>query len=176
MYSKLLPFIILVILHLSGCTGLGSISSHELNYNLEIKNISFGDKPNKSAYFLKKRLNELLIAQNNPGNADNFYLNISVAKSIVNYGTQQNSINTRSILKFACEYSIIDHNDKIIDSGNATVADSYEISTSLYSSVITEEATSERLASTLASELKNIVNSKIIKYLHRSETQSEHER
>jgi hypothetical protein len=131
---------------------------------LQIGQISFEDKPNRSIIFFKKKIIQLFEAQNQP-NKDQYLLNATITKSSISYGTQQDATNTRAILKFIASYNVIERSTgAVVAEGTAVVADSYEISTSLYSSTITEESISDRLATTLAYEIKNIVDSKLIKH------------
>ena len=169
MSLRLFALLTLLCFCLSGCTNFKPVSPQHINYDIEVGQITFGDKPNKSAYLFKRKIKELFSLQSNPSKKT-YYLNASVNKTTTSYGTQQNSTNTRAILKFQCTYELIDKtSNKVIASGSATAADSYEISTSLYSSVVTEEATTDRIALTLANELKNIVDSKLTNYSHQQE-------
>lgn len=154
---------------LVGCAGFEPLSTQSNNYSVAINAITFGDKPNKAAMIFKNTLRDVF-ALDNLDRKHRYILTASVDKSSISYGTQQDSINTRAILKLNCQYTLTEKNSgSVIAKGRAVVADSYEISTSLYSSVVTEEAVSERLAYTLAHELKNIIDSKIIKQLSESE-------
>src|SRR5690606_12951868 len=126
---------------------------------------TFGSYPAKPDYTLRSELVSILetVSKDKPLQKK-YILDVALDKTLVGFGAQQNTINTRNLATLSANYRLSDINTgKEITSGTQKIMDSFEISVSPYSTYVSDEETSIKLAKNLAHELILRLEGDIIK-------------
>lgn len=120
----------------------------EIYYNLYIS----GTKNPKSDYHIKKAFDEVL-----EKNANSRYsVEISVTEGRTSFAAQSNTTFSRSRVDLTADLTIRDKNDpKFLTKEKVQVSESFEITNSPYSTLVSEEGSVEILSENLAREVYN---------------------
>ncbi len=82
-----------------------------------------------------------------------YIMSVNLLKSILSFDTQSNRVSTRQRIDLRASFVISDLTGKKIAEDFVTASDSFDITVSPYSSLISEEESSNLLAKTLAQEI-----------------------
>lgn len=82
-----------------------------------------------------------------------YVMNVRLLKSILSFDTQSNRVSTRQRIDLRADFILTDLNGKKVTEDFVVASDSFDITVSPYSSLISEEESSNLLAKTLAQEI-----------------------
>lgn len=82
-----------------------------------------------------------------------YVMSVRLLKSILSFDTQSNRVSTRQRIDLRADFVLTDLNGKKITEDFVVASDSFDITVSPYSSLISEEESSNLLAKTLAQEI-----------------------
>lgn len=154
MLTKRVIFLFLLLIN-TGCGFHPLYSSTNQTPTLEsikLGKVSLGNYPSKVDYIFQSELRNILSTL--PNQHKKYLLDVTLNKSVSSYGTQQNSINTRSLLMLKANFVLREiDTDKIIVTNTQNIMDSYEVSISPYASIVSEDETANKLAKSLAYEI-----------------------
>lgn len=160
-------FIILLLLAFTACGFQPLYSDNNPTSslsNVSLGNVSLDKYPSKIDYNFQSELKSFFTTIDNP-RPKKYVIDISLSKAVENYGTQQNSINTRSILMLSANYIITDiTTGEVVGSDTQKIMDSYEVSVSPYASIVSEDETANKLAKNLAREIILRLENEIMSY------------
>jgi hypothetical protein len=142
-----------IIAALSSCGFKPMYGDRNSGLPIQISSIAMANaESGKLEYIMRKELEN----QFNPGGFDEkYYYKIAIIlhKTLLSFDTQSNRISSRQRIDMRANFVVTDLNGKKIIEDFAIASDSFYISTSPYSSLISEEETANLLAKTLAQEI-----------------------
>lgn len=142
-----------LLLTLSAC-GFKPVHSSG-NYSLPVKVGHIDGSTNadseKLRYVFSKALNDAMNSQNNDTNS--YTLDVRLTRNLLSFDTQNNKTTARNRVDLRADFVLLDRNQKEIMRDFVITTDSYEITASPYSSIISEEETTNLLAKSLAQEI-----------------------
>ena len=154
MIKKILVFLPLVVLTLtSSCNlrpvyGNNNATKYQISYDLSVG----GTKNAKSVYHIKKAFDEVF-----EKNASSRYdVKINVSEGRTSFAAQSNTTFDRSRVDLTANLVIKDRNNPEFSSKETVmVSESFEITNSPYSTLVSEEGSVEILSENLAKEVLN---------------------
>lgn len=141
-----------IMLALTACGFKPVYSEHNAALPVKIGAISIrAQEPGKLDYTFKHALSQAM--RSNDASAQDYTLNVELIKSTLSFDTQNNRVTSRNRLDLRANFTLLDRNKKVIFNDFAIASDSYEVTSSPYSSLISEEETTNLLAKALAQEI-----------------------
>ena len=155
MSNKLTFLILTLITFLSvGCNLKPLYSEQEGALPVKIGNISFSENPSKLNLIFNNSLEKALNPEGN-NISPKYSLDVKLIKSSLSFAIQNNSVNNRTRIDLVADYTLIKlATNKIIVQDKAIAVDSFEITQSPYSNLISEEEVMNILARNLSNEIK----------------------
>jgi hypothetical protein len=82
-----------------------------------------------------------------------YLLTVRMLKTVLSFDTQSNSVSTRQRIDLRADFTLTDLNGKKVAEDFVIASDSFDITVSPYSSLISEEESTNLLAKSLAHEI-----------------------
>ncbi len=144
---------LIIIAALSSCGFKPMYGERNSVLPIKISSITMANaEVGKLEYIMRKELK----SQFDPSGFDDKYdykIAIVLHKSILSFDTQSNRVSSRQRIDMRANFIVKDLNDKKIIEDFVIASDSFYVSTSPYSSLVSEEETVNLLAKTLAQEI-----------------------
>lgn len=154
MMKKILTFLPIILLFIVTSCNLRPVYSNsnqaklKISYSLSIS----GTKNAKSNYHIKKAFDDMFEKTTD----SRYSVEINVTEGRTNFAAQSNTTFDRSRVDLTADLVIRDRNDPTYKSKEKVmVSDSFEITNSPYSSLVSEEGSVEILSENLAKEVLN---------------------
>lgn len=130
---------------------------------IKIGEITMNKYPSKIDYSFRSELKMLLDTLDH-SRPKQYILDVVLEKSLTNYGTQQNTTNTRTLLILTANYTLRElSSDRVLVTDSHKIMDSFEVSVSPYAALVSEDETANKLAKYLAHEILLKLEDVIIK-------------
>ena len=151
MYKSIISICLLLILSSCGFKPVHSSGNYSLPVKIGAIDGGASADSEKLRYVFSKALNDAMNSQNNSSNS--YTLNVRLTRNLLSFDTQNNKTTARNRVDLRADFWVLDSNQKEIMSDFVITTDSYEITASPYSSLISEEETTNLLAKSLAQEI-----------------------